>query len=121
MPEKAIINCMTAEAGLAEEVKRRLELAGIQVYFPPAALTARLQADLVEKIQTIAAGQGCMLCLLSNQAIDNSLFMSNIQLMCESAGSRRVLVTYAVETLENEGAMRLFASQALPVKRGKRP
>jgi len=45
------------------------------------------------------------------------LFISNIQLMCETARNNRVLIYYQVEKLENDQNVRLFASQAYQVKK----
>jgi hypothetical protein len=117
MPEQVFINCLVEDLPHSEEIKSRLETAGIPYYVPPVQLTPVIQNEIVDKIRGIAVVHGCMVCILSNRAIANSLFISNIQLMCETAGSRRVLVNYAVEQLENDQNIRLFASQAYQVKR----
>ena len=72
---------------------------------------------MVEKIKGIAAGHGCMVCILSQKAVSDSLFISNIQLMCETARNNRVLVYYPVEQLGDDQNIRLFDSQAYQVKR----
>ena len=116
MQEQVFINCVPEDLPFVVEIKKRLELAGLSFYVPPASLDPVTQKGLVDKIKSIAASQGCMLCILSNQAVSNSLFISNIQLMCETARTGRVLVTYQVEPLENDQNIRLFASQAYQVK-----
>jgi len=121
MQEQVFINCVPEDLPLLEGIKKRLELAGLPVYVPPAALDPVIQNEMVEKIKGIAAVHGCMLCILSNRAVTNSLFISNIQLMCESARTGRVLVHYQVEPLENDQNIRLFASQAFQVKGSGHP
>jgi hypothetical protein len=116
MQEQVFINCVPEDLPFVEEIKKRLELAGLSFYVPTASLDPVTQNELVEKIKSIAPAQGCMLCILSNRAVSNSLFISNIQLMCETARTGRVLVNYQVEPLENDQNIRLFASQAYRVE-----
>jgi hypothetical protein len=121
MPEQVFINCLPEELPLLEGIEKRLELAGLSCYIPPAHPTPELQQELVEKISSIAAAHGCMVCILSNRAVSNSLFLSNIQLMCETSHTGRVLIYYQVERLENDQNIRLFSSQAYQVKKGGHP
>ena len=121
MQEQVFINCVPEDFPLAEEIKKRLELAGLPYYVPPANLDPVTQNEMVEKIKGIATAHGCMLCILSNKAVSNSLFISNIQLMCESARTSRVLINYQVEQLENDLSIRLFDSQAYLVKKTGHP
>jgi hypothetical protein len=116
MQEQVFINCVPEDLPFVVEIKKRVELADLSFYVPPASLDPVTQKGLVEKIKSIAASQGCMLCILSNRAVSNSFFISNIQLMCETARTGRVLVTYQVEPLENDQNIRLFASQAYQVQ-----
>jgi hypothetical protein len=116
MPEQVFINCMPEDFPLVEEIKKRLELAGLSYYVAPQTLNAIIQNEIVEKIRNIATTQGCMLCLLSNWAIADSAFVSNIQLMCETVKSKKALVLYSSEQLEDDRAIRLFLPQAHRVK-----
>jgi hypothetical protein len=119
MQEQVFINYAPEDFPLLDEIKKRLELASLPCYIPPPALDPVSQNEMVEKIKTIASSHGCMLSILSNQAVSNSVFISNIQLMCESARTGRVLVNYLLEPLENDQAIRLFASQAYQVIQSK--
>jgi hypothetical protein len=114
--EQIFINCVPEDLSHAEEIKRRLEIAGLLYYTPPVKLNPALQVDMVEKIRGIAVRHGCMICILSQNALSNSIFISNIQLMCETARNNRVLVFYQVEQLESDQNVRLFTSQAYQVK-----
>ena len=116
MPEQIFINCMAEDLPQAEELVKRLEIAGLSYYLQPAQLNPMLQQELVEKIKSVATTNGCMVCILSRNAIANSLFISNIQLMCETARSNRVLVKYPIEELPSDQSIRLFDSQAYQVK-----
>ena len=78
MQEQVFINCVPEDLPWVGEVKKRLELAGLSFCVPPAALDPVTQNELVEKIRAIAVEHGCMLCILSNRAVTNSLFISNI-------------------------------------------
>ena len=89
MQEQVFINCVAEDIPHIKEIEERLELAGIAFTVSPARLTPALQKETVEKIQAIAAGQGGMLCVLSQNALVDSAFISNIQLMCETAGKKR--------------------------------
>jgi len=117
MPEHVFINCVPEDNQIAEEIEARLEQAGISYYRVPASLSPAGQKELVEKIQSIAAEHGCMVCILSNRALADSLFISNIQLICETARNNRVLVKYPVEELASDQSIRLFDSQAYHVRR----
>jgi len=117
MPEQVFINCAPEDSQIAEEIEKRLELAGIFFYAAPVRVNPVIQKEMVEKIRDIAAGQGCMVCIISQKAVTDSLFVSNIHLMCETARNSRVLVKYQVEDLENDQSIRLFDSQAYLVKR----
>jgi len=119
MPEQVFINCVPEDIPLARGIEERLELAGISYYTAPASLSPAIQKEMVEKIQGIAAGSGCMVCILSQKAVVDSLFISNIQLMCETARSKRVLVKYQLEGLASDQSIRLFDLQAYQVKRTK--
>ncbi len=116
MQEVVFINCMAEDSPHLEVIKERLDVAGLPYYIQPAQLNPVLQEQMVEKIRSISAAHGCMVCILSRKAVSNSLFISNIQLMCEAAGNNRVLVHYTVEQLENDQSIRLFDSQAYQVK-----
>jgi hypothetical protein len=117
MLEQVLINCLAEDLPKVEEIKKRLEMAGILYYVQPAQLSPGIQKEMVEKIQAIAAGHGCMVCILSNKSVSDALFVSNIQLMCETARNERVLVYYSVEQLENDQSIRLFASQVYQVRK----
>jgi hypothetical protein len=119
MLEQIFINFVPEDFPHLEEIKKRLELAGLRYYLPPADDNPVNQHAIVEKIKEIAGSHGCMLCILSNQAVSNSLFIGNIQLMCETARSSRVLIEYLIEDLGNDQSIRLFASQAYQVKRSR--
>ena len=121
MQEQVFINYAPEDFPLAEEIIKRLELAGLPYYIPPTLLDPVTQNEMVEKIKSIATAHGCMLCILSNRAIKNSLFISNIQLMCESARTNRILVNYQVEQLENDHSIRLFTTQAYQVIKSGHP
>lgn len=117
MQEEIFINCVAEDLPYTEEIKKRLEIAGLSYNVQTAQLNPALQEEMVERIKSIAAAHGCMVCILSQKAISNSLFISNIQLMCETARNNRVLIYYQVEQLENDQNVRLFASQAYQVKK----
>jgi hypothetical protein len=121
MQEQIFINCASDDLPFVEEIKKRLDLAGLSFYVPPANQDPITQNEMVEKIKSIASAHGCMLNVLSNKAVANSLFISNIQLMCESARTRRVLVNFQAEHLENDQGIRLFASQAYQVTKSGYP
>jgi len=120
MLEQVFINCVLEDTPIAEEIEKRLDLVGISFYVAPTSSSPAVEKELVEKIQAIAAGNGCMVCILSQKAIVNSLFISNIQLMCETARNARVLVNYPLERLENDQNILLFASQAFQVNKSGR-
>lgn len=117
MREEIFINCIVEDLPVVEEIEKRLEIAGLSYYVESAQLTAVLQQEMVEKIKSVAEAHGCMVCILSQKAISDSLFISNIQLMCETASNKRVLVYYPVEQLGDDQNIRLFDSQAYHVKR----
>jgi hypothetical protein len=121
MPEQVFLNCLPEDIPLAKGIDERLKQAGISFYAAPASLSPAIQKEMVEKIQSIGAAHGCMVCILSQKAISNSLFISNIQLMCETARSGRVLVKYQVEELASDQSIRLFGSQAYQVKNTGHP
>jgi len=121
MPEQVFLNCLPEDNPLAKGIDERLKQAGISFYAAPASLSPAIQKEMVEKIQSIGAAHGCMVCILSQKAISNSLFISNIQLMCETARSGRVLVKYQVEELASDQSIRLFDSQAYQVKNTGHP
>ena len=116
MPEQVFINCIPEDRQVAEEIEKRLEVAGIPYFVQPAQPGPAVQKEAVEKIQAIAASKGGMLCILTQKAISDSLFISNIQLMCETAPNARVLVYYSIEQLEDDRNIRLFTAQATLVK-----
>ncbi len=97
MQQLVFINCMPEDLHLVEGIEKRLELADISFYVPPANLNPMMQKEMVETIRNIAIAHGGMLCILSKKALLNSPFISNIQLMCETAHNERVLVKYQVE------------------------
>ncbi|HVM71494.1 MAG TPA: hypothetical protein VMT91_07020 [Anaerolineales bacterium] len=121
MLEAVFINCIAEDLPIAEGLMERLQLAGVACFIQPARVDPLIQVELVEKIKAIAAAHGCMVNILSNQAVSNSQFISNIQLMCEVARKEKVLVNYLMERLENDAQIRLFSSQASQVKRTARP
>jgi hypothetical protein len=121
MTEHIFINFIPDDLPFVEQIKKRLELAGLEYTTPPAKLDPLTQNEMVEKIKSIAASHGCMLSIISNKAVSNSIFISNIQLMCETARTGRVLVNYHLEPLENDQSIRLFASQVYQIMFSKHP
>ena len=109
------INCLLEDLPRLEALLRRLELAQVAVHLPASELSPQTQAGMVETIRQVAASGGGMVCVLTGRAMQDSLFISNIQLMCESTRSRKALIFFPLEKLEDESAIRLFAPQALRV------
>ena len=120
MPDQVFINCLPDDKPIADEIEKRLKLTGISYYTSPAEPDPNLQKEMVEKIQEIAATKGCMVCIITQKAVTNSLFISNIQLMCETARNARVVVKYPIEEVENDQGIRLFDSQAYQVRKSRR-
>jgi hypothetical protein len=121
MSEQVLINCISNDLPQIKTITERLDFAGITFFIAPPVTSPDIQEGLVEKIKGIASARGCMLCILSNESVANSFFISNIQLMCETALAGKVLVFYQVEDLKADQDIRLFSSQALQVGKGNHP
>jgi hypothetical protein len=121
MPGVLFINCLPQDQARFEPLRLRLQQAGIPFYLPPPVTSPQIQQEVVETIQQTAISGGGMVCLLSRAALADPAYISNIQWMCENARSRKALIFYPLERLEDTRPIRLFAPQAYQITPRRRP
>lgn len=121
MPGVLFINCMSQDQPRFEPLRLRLLQAGIPFHLPPPVTSPQVQQEVVETIRQTAISGGGMVCLLSQAALADPAYISNIQWMCENARSRKALIFFPLERLGDNQSIRLFAPQAIQVRPSRRP
>lgn len=106
------LNFIPEDQAIAEQIHDALNAAHIPVYVPPQNTAKDTILEITSQIEALAKNEGIMLVILSQRAIHNSLFISNIQYLCELTRERMALLVFQIEDLPGDNAVALYSSQA---------
>lgn len=106
------LNFVPEDQAIAERIRNALNTTHIPVYVPPQNTGKDAILEITNQIEALAKNEGIMLVILSRHAIHNSLFISNIQYLCELTKERMALLVFQIEDLPGDNAVALYSSQA---------
>jgi len=112
------LNYVPEDQTIAERIRTALNAAQIPVYVPPQNTGKDAILEITSQIETLAKNEGIMLVILSQHAIRDSLFISNIQYLCELTKERMAMLIFQIEDLPEENAVALYSSQAFLLRNG---
>jgi hypothetical protein len=117
MDKKTIfINCAPDDHAIGEKIQEELQANGFSCYYPNDDDTVAQTFSLVEKLDEISHSGGIMVAILSESALENARFISNVQYFCELSGKKRVIVFYQTDSISRENPVALYYPQSVLVK-----
>jgi hypothetical protein len=117
--QQIFINCVTEDRKTGELIAAQLAKSEISYFFPADDENLATTQLMVEKIDEIDTSNGIMIAVLSKNALQKPLFISNIQYMCEKAGKKRVVILYRIDDIAKENPVALYYPQAVHIRAKK--
>jgi len=113
---QVLVNCIEADMAQGELLVRKLAEDGIDAQVLPTTENLDSLVQIVRSLEEVIGAGGVLVSFLSENALKDGLFISNIQYACEIAASRKVLVLYRTGRVEMENPAALYYPQAVTVR-----
>jgi hypothetical protein len=110
------INTVLQDSQIARQIQDQLKIEDIPCYLPPQVTNLKDHYEVVNQIEAMVTNQSVMVVVLSQAALDNPWFVSNVQYACELAGRRTVLVILQIDDVPKDNPIGLYYAQAALLK-----
>jgi hypothetical protein len=110
------INHVLKDIHIARQIQEQLQVEDIPCYLPPQVTNLHDHYDVVHHIEELVSDQSAMVVVLSQAALGDEWFVSNVQYACELSGRRTVLVILQIDDVPKDNPIGLYYAQAAMLK-----